>query len=43
MMKIIYDNDIEAEIEEQMIRVDVTQDGVSQGLVPGRYLVDIFP
>lgn len=43
MMKIVYDNDIEAEIEEQMIRVDVTQDGVSQGLVPGKYLVDIFP
>ena len=43
MMKIIYDNDIEAEIEEQMVRVDVTQDGVSQGLVPGKYLVDIFP
>ena len=43
MMKIIYDNDMEAEIEEQMIRVAVTQDGVSQGLVPGKYLVDIFP
>ncbi|KAI0697653.1 cytochrome P450 [Cerioporus squamosus] len=43
MMKIIYDNDTETEIEEQMIRVDVTQEGVSQGLVPGKYLVDIFP
>ncbi|RDX45836.1 cytochrome P450 [Lentinus brumalis] len=43
MMKIIYDNDIETEIEEQMIRVDMTQEGVSQGLVPGKYLVDILP
>lgn len=43
MMKIIYDNDIETEIEEQMIRVDMTQEGVSQGLVPGKYIVDILP
>ncbi|TFK92563.1 O-methylsterigmatocystin oxidoreductase [Polyporus arcularius HHB13444] len=43
MMKIIYDNDVESEIEEQMIRVQMTQDGISQGLVPGKYLVEFFP
>ena len=42
-MKVMYDNDVEADIQDQMVWVDQSQEGISLGLPPGRFLVDLLP
>ena len=42
-MKIVYDNDVDTDIENNMNWVDEYQDGISQGLVPGKFLVEFLP
>lgn len=42
-MKVMYDNDVESDIQDQMMWVDQSQEGISLGLPPGRFLVDLLP
>lgn len=43
IMKIMYDNDVESDIQDQMTWVDQSQEGIAQCLPPGRCLIDILP
>ncbi|KAI0767313.1 CyP450 monooxygenase [Fomes fomentarius] len=43
IVKVIYHNDVETDIENQMTWVDQAQDGISQGLPPGKFLVEFMP
>ncbi|KAI0752761.1 cytochrome P450 [Daedaleopsis nitida] len=43
MMKLLYGNDDEKDIHDQMEWLETYQDGISQGLVPGKFLVEFFP
>ncbi|KAI0767311.1 CyP450 monooxygenase [Fomes fomentarius] len=43
IMKVMYNNDVESDIQDQMTWVDESQEGISLGLPPGRFLVDLLP
>ena len=39
----MYNNDVEADIQDQMMWTEKYQEGISQGLSPGRYLAEFLP
>ena len=43
IVKVIYNNESEQAVENQMTWVDISQEGISQGLPPGKFLVEFFP
>lgn len=42
-MKVLFNNEDEEDIEEHACMVEVAQEAVSQGLVPGKFLVQYLP
>ncbi|KAI0767308.1 CyP450 monooxygenase [Fomes fomentarius] len=43
IMKIMYNNDVESDIQDQMTWVDQSQEGIAKCLPPGRCLIDLLP
>ncbi|KAI0730576.1 cytochrome P450 [Earliella scabrosa] len=43
IVKVIYNNESEQAVENQMTWVDISQEGISQGLPPGKFLVEFLP
>ncbi|KAI0697654.1 cytochrome P450 [Cerioporus squamosus] len=43
MTKILYDSDGDEDVRQHMIMIEQAQEGVAQGMLPGRFLVESFP
>ncbi len=43
IVKVLYHIDVETDIENQMTWIDQAQEGISQGLPPGKFLVEFMP